>query len=291
MANYIDDASSYNYDATLTGTYTTDATNHTLTMGSDGEADTGFTLPSSTAWLLVETYDIDGTAGDIGGTWYQDTITSIDTDLSAYRAINTALVTATTYTSFKMKATWFDGTSTAKVFEADESTAFPDDASPSYTKTSWTPPTGTWKITDTLVAPVGIGDTIVTSTNDVVSSSGSVTTTNFTTTSVSLEVTVEEPSNEYRPWVRWVVSSTTIGNTYRIHFDITRQDGVDSLILVGIAVGGATTYPRDTLIVANGYQYDLVATSAATNLTFYFDGRKTFDFDLENLVAEDLGTL
>ena len=52
-----------------------------------------------------------------------------------------------------MKATVFNGSSVADVYTATQTTAFQPEGSPSYSVTSYTPPIGTWKITNTLVAP------------------------------------------------------------------------------------------------------------------------------------------
>lgn len=280
MANYIDDAGSYNYDATLTGTYTTDATNHTLTMGADGEADTGYTLPSSTSWLLVETYDIDGTAGDLGGTWFQDDVADVDTDLTAYRAINTALVTATTYTSFKMKATLFDGTD-AKVYEATNATAFPAEASPTYTMTSWTPPTGTWKISDTLVAPeneVNLIDTISTSLTN--SGAGSYTFTVTDNTDFSIE-TITTSGNEFRP--SHLITVDTVwdtSGTYRLSWDV--DTATSSPKLKALYFGTSTQIVDDTQAVG-AYTHDFTPDKASLNMFLYWDGITTFGVFVSNV--------
>lgn len=165
MAVNIDDSGGWGYDALISGTENTDwardATNQTFKiLTATGSSDTGFTLPTSSAWMLVETYNING--NDAGAVmWRSITLWDGDVDTSTKRnALMTGLrtdmatvISGTTVTSYDAKATYFDGTSTAKVYEADEATAFPDEASPTYTITSYTPPTGTWKVDNTLTAP------------------------------------------------------------------------------------------------------------------------------------------
>jgi len=153
MATLIDDSGAYDYDAPIGGTETTDwitdAPNKTLKFVTDtGVADTDFTLPPSTPWLLIETYDVEDNEGWVGYTKWQSDVGDIKTDIDAARALVDA-----EYTLYKMKATWFDGTSTAKVYEADETGGFPAEASPTYTVTSYSPSTATWKISNALTAP------------------------------------------------------------------------------------------------------------------------------------------
>ena len=53
MAEYIEDTASGSYNALLSGTYTTDAIDKTISMSTDGQADTGFTFPTITLGLLI----------------------------------------------------------------------------------------------------------------------------------------------------------------------------------------------------------------------------------------------
>ncbi len=153
MADFIEDGGTYEYDAEIIGTETTDWTkdgaNKTLKfLTATGEADTKFVLPPSAEWLLIETYDIEGNEGWVGYTKWQSNVSQVDTDLSAIRSIVDA-----EYTLYKMKATLFDGTNGAKIYGANETTAFPSESSPTYTKTNYTPSTGSWVISDSLTAP------------------------------------------------------------------------------------------------------------------------------------------
>lgn len=150
MADIINDSGNYDKDATLTGTYTIDATNNTLTMGADGQADTGFVLPTDTH-ILVETYDIDGVSGALGRTWFRRSTDGIDAYLASCQGDVKADVTASKYSTYKMKATLYNGDSTADVYEASETVDFP--TTPDSSGISYTPSAATWKITDTLTAP------------------------------------------------------------------------------------------------------------------------------------------
>lgn len=146
MAEYIEDTGSNSHDAELTGTYTTDAPNKTLTMGADGQADTGFILPSSSEWLLIETYDVENVTGDIGYHWWKSNVADVNASLLAFRNIVDA-----EYTLYKMKGTHYLGNGKADVYEANNTTAFPTTADNE--DVDYTPLGTNWLITDTLIAP------------------------------------------------------------------------------------------------------------------------------------------
>lgn len=218
MADFIDDSGTHNYDAALGGVENTDwakdTANKTLKiLTASGEADTGFILPSNEPWLLVETYDVgeiaqgSGQSGWLGFHKYQNDVSQVDTDLSSYRTTVDA-----EYEYYKMKATLFDGSSTAKVYEADNLTAFPAEASPSYTVTSYTPPVTNWKITDTLTAPVSsVLDTAWISFDNSGTTSGSGGTMNtFVQHDVSNSMTILNTSG-----------ATFGGTTCTVAFDAT----------------------------------------------------------------------
>jgi len=148
MAEYIEDTGSNGHDAILSGDYTTDAPNKTLSM-NDGtaEADTGFVLPSSSEWLLIETYDVEDVSGDLGYHWWKSNVADVDASLLAFRNIVDA-----EYTLYKMKGTHYLGNGTADVYEANNTTAFPTTADNE--AVDYTPDAGNWLITDTLIAPI-----------------------------------------------------------------------------------------------------------------------------------------
>jgi len=149
MAEYIDDGGSYGVDAELTGTYTKDAPNKTLTMGGDGQADTTFILPSVKEWLLFEVFNVEDVSGDIGYTKWQSSVSQIATDLSTVQAIADG-----EYTNYEIVATHYNGDDTADVYRGDESTSL--DLAEADTGIDYTPSASSWKITDTVIAPDGI---------------------------------------------------------------------------------------------------------------------------------------
>lgn len=149
MAEYIEDTGSNGHDALLSGDYTTDAPNKTLSM-NDGtaEADSGFVLPSSSEWLLIETYDVENVTGDLGYHWWKSNVADVDASLLAFRNIVDA-----EYTNYKMIATHYLGNGTADVYEANDTTVFPTTANNE--GVDYTPLGTNWLITDTLIAPQG----------------------------------------------------------------------------------------------------------------------------------------
>lgn len=147
----VSDSGGYGVDGTLYGTYTIDTTKKIITFGSDGGIDTGFTLPTA-AHIIVETYDIDGVSGAVDYHFFKRDASDVDTYLSSCQALVDAEVSAGRYTTYKMKATHYKGSGKADVYDADESTSFP--TTPDSADVSYTPSTSTWKITDTVIAPV-----------------------------------------------------------------------------------------------------------------------------------------
>lgn len=151
MADYIDDTGSHSLDAELSGTYTTQAANHALTLGADGEADSGFTLPTTSDWLLVETFNVEDVATDIGYTKWQSDVSQITTDMAAIRTI---VVSDSAITLFEMVATHYkSSTGKVDVYRADETTAFPSTPETLDTDLDFTFPTANWVVTDTVTAP------------------------------------------------------------------------------------------------------------------------------------------
>ncbi len=148
MAEYVAD-SFEEHLAPLSGTYTTDEADKTLTLGSDGEADTSFTLPPSSAWLMVEVYDVEDVSGDIGYTRYTDNVTNVTATMAAVRTI-----AISEYTNFKITATHYNGDDTADLYTGDESTAL----SLSSEGAEFTPPTVSWKLSNNLLSPIDDAD-------------------------------------------------------------------------------------------------------------------------------------
>lgn len=146
MAEYIADSESQDF-AELSGTYTTDEANKVITFGATGQANTGLTLPSSSEWLLIETYDVEGVAGDVGYTKWTSNTYNIASKLSSARAIVDA-----EYTIYSMVATHYKGNNTCDTYYANNTTAFP--ATPDVSGRAYTP-SATWVISDTTEGPVG----------------------------------------------------------------------------------------------------------------------------------------
>jgi len=136
-------------NAELSGTYTKQASEHSLRFGGDGEADTLKTLSTSTSWLMVEIYDVEAVTGDIGYTKWQNDITEVLSDLAVIQALIDDDVQITNY---KMVATEYDHTepNTANIYRGDESTAIVLTEA----GTSFTVPSGTWKLSNTTTAPI-----------------------------------------------------------------------------------------------------------------------------------------
>ena len=144
MAEYVADVDE-DYFAELSGTYSHDESNKVLTLGSDGEGDTTFVLPASTAWLLVEVYDVEGVYGNIGYQRYTDNITNIDFYIERIRSLATI-----EYTTFKITAIHYYGDNTGDTYRGDESVVATLDA----TSTGYTPPIVSWKLSTDLITPL-----------------------------------------------------------------------------------------------------------------------------------------
>ena len=148
MAESIDNCTNdATYDAVLSGTYTLDAANATLTLGSDGEADTNFVLPASSEWVLVEVYDVEDVCGDIGVTRFSSS--SSDTSDVATFIASVRTEALAEYTLFKITATHYHGDNTADVYLGDESNA----ATLHLSDTAYTPPVTDWTLSYNLVSP------------------------------------------------------------------------------------------------------------------------------------------
>lgn len=145
MPSYIADDKE-EYFAELSGTFSTDETNKVTTFGSNGQADTTYVLPSGSAWLLVEVYDVEGTAGDVGYQKWTNKVNQISADLVKYRAIATA-----EYTNYKIAVTHYKGNNFADVYYGDQSTALA--LAPEDTDINYVPLASSWLISDTLIAP------------------------------------------------------------------------------------------------------------------------------------------
>jgi len=153
MATYIADSGSSDRFAQLTGTFTTDEVDKTTTFGGDGEADTGFILPDDgSEWMLVEVFDVEDVAGDVGYTLFKSQVRNLAADMVTARAVATA-----EYTLYTITCTHYYGDDTADVYRGDESTALA--LAGGDTGISYTPLGTNWKITDTAIAPSSAGQT------------------------------------------------------------------------------------------------------------------------------------
>lgn len=162
MAEYIDDSGTHVFDALLSGTkggagttdYDYSTTNKVLTFNSEATAETNFTLPTSTPWLLIETYDIEDVDGAVSYTKYQKDVSNVSVATTGDIQIAWGIVDANANISlFSMVATHYKGDGTADIYETDESADF--STTPTLSNTTFTVPTGTWQITDTTVSDVG----------------------------------------------------------------------------------------------------------------------------------------
>jgi len=144
MAEYVADTRD-THIAELTGTYTTDEANKSLTLGSDGEGDTTFILPAAAEWVLIEVYDVEDVYGDLGYHKYTDKVINLATTLADVRTIALA-----EYALFKITAVHYKGNDTADVYRGDETTALTLDN----TGTDFTPPVVSWKLKTDLISPI-----------------------------------------------------------------------------------------------------------------------------------------
>ena len=144
MAKYVADDNN-EYIAELSGTYLADEPNKVLTLGSDGQGDTAFVLPPSTAWLLVEVYDVESVYGDIGYQRYSDNVSNIDAYIENVRVIAQA-----EYTTFKITAVHYYGDDTCDTYRGDESTVATIDS----VGIAYTPPVVSWKLSIDLITPL-----------------------------------------------------------------------------------------------------------------------------------------
>jgi len=145
MSDYIVDSENQDL-AILSGTYTTDSVNKVITFGTDGQADTEFILPTDSSWILIEVYNVEGVAGDVGYTKWSSNTYNISTRIASART--TALAE---YTTFDIVCTYYKGTGYADVYRGDEATAMA--LASGDTDIMYTPSGTNWLITDTREAP------------------------------------------------------------------------------------------------------------------------------------------
>ncbi len=172
----IHDAGDGDYPAELSGDYTTDAPNNTITFDETGEGDTGFILPADAEWLLVEVYNIEGVEGTTGLTAYSSDISNIETDIEALRQEAIGY-----YTTFTIVTTHYKTGNLCDIYKGG-SNAQQTKITTDYI---YTPPVTTWKLTNALTAPwvlveVVAGDLVYDNTNI---STKFLTLTDMTTTS------------------------------------------------------------------------------------------------------------
>lgn len=161
MAVYIDDTGSHGYDAQFIGVEDTawsrDAANEIIWFSGTGSCDTGFTLPNDTAWILYEVYAPDSHTNDLtdgtivrGHTEWTSTVGTITTTLTSWKA---AYDIATSFITYKVKATHYKGSDVADVYYADEGEGFSltggtEDGVEDGAFTGY----GAWSMSDTLLA-------------------------------------------------------------------------------------------------------------------------------------------
>ena len=233
---YITDTAAYGQDAELIGNYTIVAGSNILQMNdATALATTGYTFPITRPWLLVETYNVNGTVGYLGGHWFQSDIGDIDADLVAYKAT----LDGYGYTSYSAIATLFDGNSTATIMKATNSTPFNLEDSPAYIVPSFVP-NATWEITNEIVGPIAIDITAglvhhypLNNSNTTTDIIGGVTAAEFNMTytsygavfnGTSSYMTILDPTYQFRDmsvslWAK--VTSSDVGMI------MTKQTGTD----------------------------------------------------------------
>lgn len=135
------------YPALLTGTYTVDQPNCVLTLGADGQADTTLILPTTTAWYIIEVYNVEGVVGAIGYTEFSENITTMDASILTART--TALAE---YTTFKIAVTHYIGDGTIDIYLGDETTAVA--LFNTSHELSYTPDTASWKLEIDILTPI-----------------------------------------------------------------------------------------------------------------------------------------
>lgn len=257
MANYIDDAGSYNYDAEFTGTKATNYDYSTTDEcvwfdGSTGKASTGYTLPDS-EWLVIEVYDMTGVTASntLGGSHLhgkKEFINSVDanvvTQMNTWR---TAYDTAkgSDYTTYEIIATHYKGSDLADVYEADETVAF---TTATTTDGAFTGHGSELVISDDLLA-----DSVVTSVstwvnyyNDTLGTPPSGVTVNNFPYSTSAVITARALVNENN-----TDDGMTVQNTIAAH---------DSLVTDGTgAQSGDDSHFFPDCVLADGWRWNLGA--------------------------------
>lgn len=113
MPTYVADTDE-DHIAALSGTFSIDEANKVITLGSNGECDTGYTFSTTAKWLLIEVYDVEGIVGDIGYTKHTN-VNNITADLITARSI-----ALSEYTTFKITAMHYRGNGTCDVYRGNE---------------------------------------------------------------------------------------------------------------------------------------------------------------------------
>ncbi len=146
MAEYIVDTQNED-PAELSGDFEVDEDGKTVGFGTSGQADTEFVFPSSYPWLLAEIYDVEDISGDVGYTLLKTNTRDISSFLTFVRSKGIAA-----YTVFKIVVTHYKTGGVADVYRGDENTAL--SLSSLDTNIRYSPSESSWKISNTLTAPL-----------------------------------------------------------------------------------------------------------------------------------------
>ncbi len=294
MAVYLKDSGSYGVDAEMEGVegtdWSRDSTNQTLKFLTDtGKADTGFILPSSSAWLKIESYNINGQ--DTGSVMWRSldhwqtlsTNTIINDVLIDFRTNMATIIGDTNITSYDAKATLFDGISTAKVYEADETIAFSDVENPTYTVSDYTPSVSSYKLSNTLIAPEEVIEVDRFSSLGTLEHENGASTSSLTGRTVDIEITtVESGGNSYRrPYFEINLTGITEAIDHELKFDLSTNSGEFKIYYIVMDGGG--TSATDPILSEGANSITVTSGSSSSKLYVYTDGRVAWDALLTNI--------
>ena len=128
------------FDATLSGIYIEKPEDKVLTLGADGEGDTGLILPDDVEWFLTEVFDVEGVVYDIGLTAYSSDVSSLLTDIEALR--QEAIIA---YGTFTITTVHYKTANIADIYQGSEE--YTHCLAKAYTNISFNPSASSWKLT------------------------------------------------------------------------------------------------------------------------------------------------
>lgn len=257
--------------AELSGTYTTDAPNNTLTLGVDGQGDTEFILPSVSEWIMVEVYEVEGVAGDIGLTAYNSDVSNIVVDLEALRQ-----EAITYYTTFRFVATHYKTGDLCDIYYGTEDTA----CTLRTTDVDFIPPVVSWKLTDTITAPWSFIE-IVTGYLDYNDTNIAVefpTLTNMTSTSNILTATADDGEATSLLIEQGVYGDITSITDLEGSFELANISESETASVKNKVFTSSTTSGGDTISVSGGSYFGSVWDVWDNNLTSDMGLQTTYPF-------------